>query len=119
MREILFKAKRVDNGEWIEGYYVEGAIDAYSFTVEHGIQQDGCYAVDILRGTLCQYTGINDKNGTKVFEGDEFMDSCECLCRIEFIDGSFCCDSVDNEVFDICEARQEIESAVITRNIHD
>ena len=57
MREILFRAKNL-NGEWVYGYY-------------H--QKDGNHYIDddlIVEKTLGQYTGLDDKNDNKIFEGD-------------------------------------------------
>ena len=73
MREILFKAKRIDNGEWVEGYYLRDQYhrsgkdiifyrkDSDRFTVYTDI-------IDIE--TLCQFTGLCDKNGKKIWEND-------------------------------------------------
>lgn len=73
MREILFKAKRVDNGEWVEGYYLRDQYhrsgkdiifyrkDSDRFTVYTNI-------IDIE--TLCQFTGLCDKIGKKIWEND-------------------------------------------------
>lgn len=69
MREILFKAKRRDNGEWVEGYYVKveklnGEGDEH-YIVEYkavGTQ----YLID--PNTLSQYAGRKDTNGTKIWE---------------------------------------------------
>ena len=75
-REILFKAKKTDNGEWVEGYLVkcrtseeEGyAIKDTVYHVNDGIINLIPCMVD--ESTICQYTGLTDKNGNKIWEND-------------------------------------------------
>lgn len=88
MRKILFRAKRIDNGEWQEGYlfdddmvgtkrYFVGGIvvEPYKGTACDTWTITGINFCEIDPETLCQYTGLKDKNGNRIWEND--IVSCE------------------------------------------
>ncbi len=91
--EKIFKAKRLDNGDW-----VEFNLDTYS------CRRKGCtpyvdkhfaHQMPINKNTICQYTGINDSEGNRIFEGDEVANKYgdrhiveHCTVRHGFVIGS-------------------------------
>ena len=67
MREILFRGKRVDNGEWVQGYLFNHWGRSY---ILWGAINDSPARIEVYPETVGQYTGLKDNNEKKIFEGD-------------------------------------------------
>lgn len=128
MREILFRGKRIDNGEWVFGaYFPESA--PYPATIFNGRHNSrGDY---VKTETIGQFTGLTDKHGKKIFEGDivtnsdrykyivkygrHDLDCCGCCYRSHESVGFFLADERDYALSDE-EVWGNIE---VIGNIHD
>lgn len=100
MREILFRGKRKDNGEWIEGYLVKLGRESFSDPERYGICKKAihiggsgvCYNLkidEVIPETIGQYTDLTDKNGKKIFGGDIVkLDGTE-ISQIRYCEGVY------------------------------
>lgn len=104
MREILFRGKRMDNGEWVEGFLVKSG-EAHRSALRDDLPFSDCYifpatdrdivrdfltktirlnlgAYHVIPESVSQYTGLCDKNGKRIFEGDiiEIRGYVYCCC---------------------------------------
>jgi len=117
MREILFRGKRTDNGEWVYGAFIPDATEpthgdmvTWGFIRRHNKETGKMESVEVTRTTVGQYTGETDKNGVKIFEGDRVLtDEAGWIGYVTFGGGEFyvtdehggyarCCNWSDYEV---------------------
>ncbi len=124
MREILFRGKRKDNGEWVKGSFWDespgelGGIAQYGSCVFHH--------VDLV--TVGQFTGLTDKNGKRIFEGDIIRAKIEGgnhdgftwpNMPVDFQQGCFCVNDRNGYVFAVLGAFATSVTFEIIGNIHD
>lgn len=100
MREILFKAKRKDDGKWVEGYYTEYKGETFigiNISIYSDIFEVFCTPVirwfKVNPKTLCQFTGLCDRHGNKIWENG--IVTCQTkyggdIGKVVFHNGKFC-----------------------------
>lgn len=133
MREILFRAKQVNNGEWVEGYYLKikttlgkDIEPSYAIFVPFKINCSGQWGwIKVLPETLCQFTGMVDKNGNRIWENDIISAWSEGKCATgmvkQRIDGLYIIYPAyqHNEFWGLCPDKNRKTNVEVIGNVFD
>ena len=89
MRDILFRGKRIDNGNWVEGCLIKrkyyGDVGYYIGFIE----MTSLTKAEVIPETVCQYVGITDKNSKKIFENDVVKTKYGRLCQVVWVSSPY------------------------------
>ena len=121
-REILFRGKRMDNGEWVDGYLLKTQNGTY---VMYSGQWDDDLFISprniihsVNPDTVGQYTGLTDKHGKRIFEGDIVRIS-KTLFAVEWRGAEFVFGHIAGQPWSYPYFASHAESCEIIGNIHD
>ena len=129
MREILFRGKLVYNGTWVYGGFYKEPVDDIKdgkvYIITASLESVG-NANEVIPESIGQFTGLVDKHGKRIFEGDIIStDLARDFLVVEFKGGAFVfnCNDGDDDYYDHINASNELDNEYkygeVIGNIHD
>lgn len=89
MREIIFRGKRVDSGEWVEGWLLKYEYNKMYIHKYYSVNENIWRQHEVYPETIGQFTGLTDRNGNKIFEDDVIRVDYESQYKVLYKVGGF------------------------------
>lgn len=122
MREILFRAKRKLNGDWVYGSFVQGDDEDWDYIVEKGQDLSGegidSFKIRIISNSVGQFTGLCDKNRSRIFEHDRCSHPELGAGIVKFSGGGFMITYPDENDYTL-ELSEDVKDLTVIGTIHD
>ena len=109
MREILFRGKSIDTGDWIYGYLYKNHLIHHHITGDKYICKES---------TIGQYTGLRDKDDCKIFEGDSLFQKDDLIGYVVFNNGCFKIDDGETNHAHAILVQDRSKKMEVIGNIH-
>ena len=121
MREYKFRAKRIDNGEWVYGYYWTN--ENGNYFIRKTVDLNGCFTIEDIEvdpNTVGQYIGLKDKNSVEIYEGDIVKDAWGINMLVKYINtGFYLCRKNTNGEYSKISNWRNLQTKEVIGNIYN